>query len=586
MPTYGDYFAIAETCPDLTKKDNIEDCTTAGCERFCIATGALPGRNSDYEINNCIVGNVSYSVYVRICSRSLCTCMGTLAPSAAPSVSPSTMPSPSPTEFPTITPTSFPTVCILTEVWTESRAAELCHDEAHHAYGVQLCGTYDNPDYRRRLEFALANQLWASCDLFCLYDYDSYNTEQPHAFVWNGRCYYVDAGGWCIHGDTDEIEKAHAFAANLCEITEPCVERIEWTQEVAEMNCPDGYKKGDKGWGTAKVCDKLVLSNDSLYEKADALYEASFNHSLANHMFMSCSSECLYDIENEGVAYEWKEECWEMQTFGACFTVHVREYEWASNYLSERICPNTPSPCLEREQEWTKEIAERSCSADAMGKTNKGVDATVCPDQEEYQNRLNYSLANRAFLTCDALCVYDVWKEGYEAFRWKNNQKCWKLTLKGLCIEGNSHDREQMTDYIQNTLCETVASQSPTLLPTDCTPYHRWNEDRAEEICPLAHDDFDTNKRYGVEVCDDARSLTKQISLEKSLANNFFVTCSSLCVYDYDTIIRNIQNDSADYGGYIWKHTCWKWVTAWTCFTSSLWEFQAVSSRALEQCEV
>jgi len=566
--------------------DNIEDCTTAGCERYCIATGSLPGRKSDYEVNNCIIGDVVYSVYVRICSRSLCTCMGTLAPSAAPSVSPSTMPSLSlsPSEFPTTTPTSLPTVCIMIEEWTESRAAKLCHGKAHHAWGVQLCGTYDNPDYRRRLEFALANQLWASCDLFCLYDYDSYNTEKPHAFVWTGRCYYVDTEGYCIHGDTDEKEQAHAYAANLCENAEPCVERIEWTQEVAEMNCPDGYKKGDKGWGTAHVCEKRVTSDDGGYEWADALYGASFNRSLANHMFMSCSSECLYDIENEGVAYEWKGKfkCWEMQKKGVCLRDRVREYEWALNYMSERICPDTPSPCLQREQEWTKEIAEQSCSADAMGKTNKGVNATVCTGYEQYQYRLNYSLANRAFLTCDAGCVYDVYKEGYAAFHWENEHNCWILTYKGPCIVGNAHDRELMTDYIQNTLCESIATHSPT----DCTPYQRWDEDRAEELCPSAHDDFDTNKSYGVEVCDDATSLTKQTSLEKSLANNFYVTCSSSCVYDYDTIMNNIQNHAADHGGFIWEHTCWKWVTRWICFTSSLWEFEAVSSRALEQCEV
>jgi len=183
MPTFGDYFAIAKSCPDLTQMDNIEDCLNAGCERYCLANGALPGRNPNYKINNCIVEGVGYSVYVRICSTSLCTCSGTAAPSKAPSLSPSTMPSPSPTESPTLNPTSLPTMCIMIKEWTQSRAAELCHGQAHHTWGVQLCGKYDNPWYRRRLEFSLANNLWAGCDLFCLYDYDSYNTDKPQAFV-------------------------------------------------------------------------------------------------------------------------------------------------------------------------------------------------------------------------------------------------------------------------------------------------------------------------------------------------------------------------------------------------------------------
>jgi len=101
-----------------------------------------------------------------------------------------------------------------------------------------------------------------------------------------------------------------------------------------------------------------------------------------------------------------------------------------------------------------------------------------------------------------------------------------------------------MTDYIQNTLCNNTATQSTTLSPTDCTPYYSWDENRAEEICPSARADFHISKSYDVEVCDDATSLTKQANLEKSLANIFFMTCSSWCVYDYDTIIKNIQSDS------------------------------------------
>jgi len=277
-----------------------------------------------------------------------------------------------------------------------------------------------------------------------------------------------------------------------------------------------------------------------------------------------------------------------MQTAGACFDVHGSDYEWVSNYLSTRVCPlaSTPSPCVEREEKWTKEVAEQSCSADAMGKTMKGIDATVCAGWEEYQYRLDYSLANRLFLTCDAWCVYDFYEEGYVAFIWKSNLDCWNPVVNGLCIVDNSHHRELMTDYIKNTLCKSTPTQSPTLSPIDCTPYYSWDENRTEEICPSSMADFHISKSYGVQVCDDATSLTKQTSLEKSLANIFFMKCSSWCVYDYDTIIKNIQNDSADYGGFVWKQTCWKWVTGWTCFTSSIWEFEAVSSRAVNQCEV
>eukprot|EP00495_Collosphaeridae_sp_1-RS-2012_P003155 TRINITY_DN2623_c0_g1_i1.p2 TRINITY_DN2623_c0_g1~~TRINITY_DN2623_c0_g1_i1.p2 ORF type:complete len:55 (-),score=4.29 TRINITY_DN2623_c0_g1_i1:91-255(-) len=46
------------------------------------------------------------------------------------------------------------------------------------------------------------------------------------------------------------------------------------------------------------------------------------------------------------------------------------------------------------------------------------------------------------------------------------------------------------------------------------------------------------------------------------------------------------MTDSEEYGGFVWKNTCWKWVTGWACFTTSLSEFERVSERALDQCEV
>merc|ERR1711920_362951 len=55
---------------------------------------------------------------------------------------------------------------------------------------------------------------------------------------------------------------SHAQAATLCETTAECVERIEWTEEVAESNCPDGYSNGDKGWGTAK--DVRIWSDSAM----------------------------------------------------------------------------------------------------------------------------------------------------------------------------------------------------------------------------------------------------------------------------------------------------------------------------------
>jgi len=232
--------------------------------------------------------------------------------------------------------------------------------------------------------------------------------------------------------------------------------------------------------------------------------------------------------------------------------------------------------CVETEQNWTAEIAEQLCSADEMGKTNKGVNAVVCPGNSQfYQRRLNYSLANRVYTHCSAWCVYDAHTEGYgdpsehyDAFIWRNLYDCWEPVTTGLCINEKRDDRDSMADYIENTLCKPLL------------PLFTWDEDRAEEICA---DIVSANKSYRVEVCDDPNSSTKQDSLDKSLANRFFTHCKAFCVYDHDTIMNNIRMNNTvnpSYGGFMWKSTCWKWVTGWDCFTKHISEFQAVSSRA------
>jgi len=242
--------------------------------------------------------------------------------------------------------------------------------------------------------------------------------------------------------------------------------------------------------------------------------------------------------------------------------------------------PTSPYPtrvpnedCIKTEQNWSEEIAKQLCSVKDMGVTMKGVDAVVCPDYNQYhQRRLNYSLANRAFLSCSAWCLYNAHTDGYDeasgrfdAFIWRKPSNCWEPTRTGLCIDGNTKDREIVANYI-NTLCWA------------CIPSYTWDADRAKEICPGI---VPANKGYGVKVCDDPTSSTKQSSLDKSLANKFFAHCSAYCVYDFDTIMSN----GCSYGGFVWKQTCWKWVTGWDCFGKFSSEFRAVSSRASNLCE-
>jgi len=492
------------------------------------------------------------------------------------------------TSSPTYNPTPLtaePTItCKETVLWSQERADESCPGNAHHAYGVGLCDTYDNPDYQRRLDFALANELYSSCSHSCLYDYESYNTTKQHAFFWKGSCYNVQLGKWsCIDDQVSSLELANNHAATLCVTTASCLERIAWTPEVDENNCPNGYSGKNKGYGTAKVCSKLVRLNNGYYGKADDLYQSSFNLSLANHVFWSCSAKCIYDIENEGVVYQWKGEgCWEMQTNWACITIHSEEYAWALEYVSKKLCPiATPAPtaftCVERVQLWDEATALKTCPNDEMGFTDKSSNAVMCTGFEDYQWRLDLSLANRVFLMCDAWCVYDIYMRAHEAFIWRSNEQCYNPVTHGLCIGGNPSHRQQMTDYVENMLCE-----SSTPEPTEaCMPYNPWSEVRAEELCPTM---VQPDKSYGIQVCDGTDATQKK--LDDSLANQFYRQCTSWCVYDYGTLINNIETGSSDNGGFLWQDSasCWKWVTGGHCFTDATNDLGEVSSRAKTIC--
>jgi len=434
-----------------------------------------------------------------------------------------------------------PENCVAIEEWTPDRADELCTTwYANHAYGVELCEKYDNPDYRRRLQFALANQLYSSCIHACLYDYDSYNTDKPHAFRWTGSCYNVAIGYKCIWEETTEMNQSLTYAATLCESSEPCVDTIGWSQSVAESNCPNGYGSGgDKGWGTAKVCPYSVRLDNGFYGSADDLYQASFNFSLANHMFWSCSSKCVYDLVNPGVVYQWKgQDCWEMQTDWSCITVHWREYNWAVNYISESVCTLStmepkPFTCVDRTQNWTEEIAQAVCGVDEMGLTNKGADATVCSGHEDYrQFRLDRSLANRAFMSCKAWCVYDIFDTD-RAFIWRKLGQCWEPVTKGLCIFGNVNNRNKISNYIEQMLCES-STDEPTHAPT-CIPNQEWSEAVMDGHCTVANTGH-TYKHYSsvgraAVPCEKWESYEN--NLLKSLAMGMFQDCSAWCVYDY-----------------------------------------------------
>jgi len=658
-------------------------------------------------------------------------------PSHSPTSIPSTLPSYSPTMTPSSKPTVKPTAspsgdCVQLKEWTQSRADETCPGEPRHAYGVQVCAQFLNENWSSRLEIALANELYTDCDHSCLYDYESYTDSTPHGFKWvsSNNCWNVVDGWYCINDQTAAMAFVHAKAALLCELPEEvCEERREWSEETAEYWCPDGYSGADKGYKTAVVCNDWERLYDGFYESTFILYQESFEKSLANHMYRSCTSVCVYDIDHgTEIGYIWKEwrGCWTKVTAWTCYNDYEKELMEVRDWLDSDLCYEaTPSPvtnpCTERELDWDQAIAEAACPVSKMGYTNKTAAAVVCEGYEDYQYRLDHSLANRMFVSCSSWCVYDLYKRAYEAFQWKNDYNCWRPVTKYFCIQGIYWEREFMTDWVDTQLCpsetleptyqptctpqeeftedlmdeyctvestgstfkhydgfinelgeaedrapiacseldgdesgpqdtldlkkslanrlfadcsswcvydwysggmqawkwsnsqtcwvrmtwgscfydynaktelslwhemqekvDNTCTYAPTLSPTSCLPRYVWTEERANEVCSPGSYGTTDRSFLGAVVCSESGSSDKQDQLELTLANEFYISCDSHCLYDYETVLSDVENGV---GGFIWKTNCWRWVTGWFCFTDNVADLYAVREFAKGTCE-
>jgi len=371
------------------------------------------------------------------------------------------------------------------------------------------------------------------------------------------------------------MNTVHEYSSTLCELTEDCVELVEWSQAVSDANCPDGYNGRDKGFGSAEICDEKKRLDSGYFVNMNEYYNKSFQDTLANFMYTSCSSQCIYDLRNNEIAYQYKSGCWLPQEKWSCFTTYWRDYEWALEYAEDRLCPfATPAPtvfeCTERVLEWNDDIADITCASDQTGSTDKTASATVCAGYEDYQYRLDRSLANRMFLSCEAWCVYDIYSKGQEAFMWKNTDQCYRPVTAGTCIT-TKKDLNVMTDYVENVLCESYTPE-PTVMPT-CFPQQEWSEALMDEYCTVAAT-LKTFKHYGNRAAVPCVGYEDYANdLLKSLAMKMYSSCSSWCVYDYSTNAEIAWQ---------WKNNaqCWDRKTWGTCHwdytnkvNSTEWEY-------------
>jgi len=320
------------------------------------------------------------------------------------------------------------------------------------------------------------------------------------------------------------------------------------------------------------------------------------DHSLANRAFRTCDAWCVYDVYKRGYeAFIWRssDTCWKPVSSGLCIGGNPSHRESMTDYIDNTLCPSTTpepteAPTCRTNYEWSEDLMDEHCSVGDTALTYKhyssiGRAAVPCAGFEDREADLLKSMAMALYKDCSSWCVYDFNSIAEGAWKWHNGNKCWDLKTSGSCHWNYDEDQEntEMLDAIE--AIRVTCTSEPTLAPTGCVPYYTWTEDRAAELCSGG---TTPDRSFGIQVCTDANSANKQAELEKSLANNMFTKCDSWCTYDYDTLIENALVGSNNHGGYIWRDgdQCWKWVTGWQCFTTSIAEYNYVSMMASETC--
>lgn len=236
-------------------------------------------------------------------------------------------------------------------------------------------------------------------------------------------------------------------------------------------------------------------------------------------------------------------------------------------------------------QEWSEDLMDAYCSPDDTGVTYKhhchiGRAAVPCPAFKELAEDLKKSLAVRLYNECPSTCVFDFNTGAESAWKWSTSGLCWELQAWGSCHWDYSSQKKQPAWEAAKVRISLLCKPSPT-----CIPDYVWDKDRAEELCPSVNT-INAPISYGVEACGDSKSKMKQFSLFKSLANKFYHRCTSLCVYDYDTIIENIMYDRAHQAGFQWYGKCWKWVNDGDCFSKSSDQYRGIYLHAQNLCDV
>jgi len=220
---------------------------------------------------------------------------------------------------------------------------------------------------------------------------------------------------------------------------------------------------------------------------------------MADHIFESCSTKCVYDIENTGVAYRWRTgNCWELVKDDDC-TIDSKGFTWTFDHITDMVCHVIPSD---------NPIKAPPTSKPAPPKI---IITTDYPTEAPTLKPTSVPTLNPTPVSTLVPTVSEVTKKPIEAS----------------CMPRNCIPQQEWSEDLMDAYCSVDA--------TGVTYKHHCHIGRAAKPCGW------------YEMLAD--------NLKKSLAMRLYSDCSSTCVYDYYTNAHSAWKWSA-------VDLCWE-LQAW-----------------------
>lgn len=248
---------------------------------------------------------------------------------------------------------------------------------------------------------ALANGMYAHCDSWCLYDWESPDKISYH---WNklNKCFE--------YGSDCQGHKEQALVATykdvLCEAEKMCTPVAPVLSEAVIY----------------RYCEKLSTSGEDRSPKAKGCHDSYtpyVRRSLANKMFSSCGSLCLYDYDQpDTVAYHWNGDtsCWQRGSGCIGKAEQKLSLERKATFCEAELC--IPVQTL-----LSDTLISSYCESTTV---DYSAHAKTCDSALSLQ--VHMALANKMFSSCSSTCLFGFDDPSKVAFIWNTAGKCWKKT--------------------------------------------------------------------------------------------------------------------------------------------------------------